>query len=124
MKCDIYKSNTLDDVFIYVPSKAIPIEILPSSIVEAVGKLELYCSLDLEEDSRLVGDDPEEILKGIEEHGFYVKHPFRKRSPLAHAGAAIGAGILGATLAGPIGAIAGSIVGYAIGELTKGGKLK
>ena len=124
MKCDIYKSGSVKNTYLFVPAGTNPHKTTPSPILKQVGELAFLKSVELEENSPLIAANPKEVIGNIQKKGFHLQSSeIKVARAISEAGAAIGGGILAASLGlGPIGAIAGAIIGAVVASSAKGGK--
>ena len=123
MNCDIYKSST-KGIYIFVPAKSPPAACLPKATLAKLGTLSLFKSIE-KPDTPIIAADPTEVIRNIEKKGFHVQEPeilvnTKETSKVSEAGAAIGGGMLGASLGfGPVGAIAGAVLGALLASSAK-----
>lgn len=122
MNCDIYKSST-KGVYIFVPAKSSPATCLPKATLAKLGALSLFKSIELKPDSPIIVADATEVIRNIEKKGFHVQEPeflvnTKETSTVSEAGAAIGGGMIGASF-GPVGAIAGAVLGALLASSAK-----
>lgn len=96
MQCNIYTTDK-KGLFVFVKQGVAPDEVLPSSLFAELGELNHFKSKDITEDSSLIGADPNDILDGIKEYG-YALQGIETKTNVSEVGAAIGAGILVASL--------------------------
>lgn len=128
MKCDIYKSSRLKNAYLFVLAGTDPKECTPESVLKQFGELVFLKSIEFEEDSPLIVADPREVIGNINQQGFHVQGAevrieVKESQEVSEAGAAIGGGILAASLGlGPVGAIAGAIIGALLASSAKGEK--
>lgn len=128
MKCDIYKSNSLKNTYLFVLSGTEPDQFTPQSTFQKLGGISFFKSIEIQEDSPLIAADPKEVitninLKGFHLQGFEGNIEIKESQEISEAGAAIGGGILASSLGlGPVGAIAGAIIGVLLASSAKGNK--
>ena len=122
MNCDIYKSS-IKGVYIFVPAKSPPATYLPKATLAKLGTLSLFKSIELKPDSPIIVADATEVIRNIEKKGFHVQEPeflvnTKETSTVSEAGAAIGGGMIGASL-GPVGALVGAVLGALLASAAK-----
>ena len=118
MDTDIYKSKKLPNVFLFVP-KGIGIGNLPELVKNQLGELLYFKSITLIPNSPLIAADPNEVINNIKSKGYHLQGAAVK-SDISEVGAAVGGGILAASLGlGPIGAIAGVVAGIWLANESK-----
>ena len=126
MKCDIYKSGSLKNAYLFVPSGTSPEEELSDGVLAKLGSLQFLKAIKFDADSPLIAANPKEVIENIEKHGFHVqgaevRTTIKDHNEVSEAGAAIGGGILAASLGfGPIGAIVGAALGAYLASSAKG----
>jgi len=74
LKCEIYRSNRKEGVYIFVPS-AKALGALPDTLKARLEPLERVMTLDLAERKTLAATDPVSVIDGIESQGFYLQLP-------------------------------------------------
>ena len=128
MKCDIYKSSGLKNAYLFVLAGVKPQECTPESVLKQLGELAFFKSIEFNEDSPLIAADPKEVIVNIHKQRFHVQGAevcveVKEAQEVSEAGAAIGGGILAASLGlGPVGAIAGAVIGALLASSAKGEK--
>lgn len=128
MKCDIYKSSSLKNAYLFVLTGTDPEERTPEPVLKQLGELTLFKAIEFQENSPLIAADPKEVIGNINKQGFHVQGAevcveVKESQEVSEAGAAIGGGILAASLGlGPLGAIAGAVIGVLLASSAKGDK--
>jgi uncharacterized protein YcgL (UPF0745 family) len=128
MKCDVYKSGSLRNAYLFVPAGSAPQASTPESVLTQLGNLSFFKAIEFDENSPLIAADPKEVIENIQRQGFHiqgaeVRTQVKESQDVSEAGAAIGGGILAASLGlGPFGAIAGAIIGALLASSAKGDK--
>ena len=126
MDCDIYKATNHKGAYLFIPSGVEVTAALPESVIKKLGNIEYFKSISFDENSPLIAADPKEVIKNIEEQGFHIQGTEIKTKveEVSEAGAAIGGGILAASIGlGPVGALVGALAGYLLANASKeGGK--
>jgi uncharacterized protein YcgL (UPF0745 family) len=128
MKCDIYKSGVLKNAYLFVPAGSSPKTSVTESVLSKLGTLSFFKTIEFDMDSPLIAASPKEVIENIEKNGFHIQgaevRVTTKETPeISEAGAAIGGGILAASLGfGPVGAIVGAALGALLASSAKGDK--
>lgn len=118
MKTDIYKSLTIKSTYLIIESGS-QLNELPSTVLSNLGKLEYLKTVDFNPDSPLIAADPKEVIQNIQERGYHIQGT-KTTTEISEAGAAIGGGILAASLGfGPLGAIMGAALGAILASSAK-----
>lgn len=119
MECDIYRSSKMKRAYVFVKAGA-PNDIVPESILQKLGSLEFFKTISFDVNSPLIAANPKEVIESIEKVGYHIQGAGIETTEISEAGAAIGGGILLASLGGgPLGAIIGAVGGYFLAHLTK-----
>ena len=74
MKTAIYKGSKKYDSYLYV-EKEDDFTRVPEVLLKALGKLELVMTLELSVDRKLARVDVEQVMKGLENEGFFLQMP-------------------------------------------------
>ena len=128
MKCDIYQSEGIKNAYLFLKSGLIPDNQVPITILKNLGTLEYFKTIDFDANSSLIAADPREVINNIKKNGYHIQGAEIRIETKAHkeiseAGAAIGGGILAASLGfGPIGSIMGALAGVILAASAKGDK--
>lgn len=117
MLVDIYRPSNRTDLYLFVSSGFDPLHV-PLDVHSQFGDLVLVKSREIIPGQKLVGTTADEILQNISHTGFHVQG-IGVATQVSEGGAALGGGILGASLAGPLGALVGAFLGYALAEHAK-----
>ena len=126
MKCDIYKVGRINNAYLFLESGISPGARVPSDVLGRIGKLEYFKTIEFDADSPLIAANPKEVIKNIRENGYHIQgaevRTTTKENPeISEAGAAIGGGILAASLGfGPVGAVVGAVLGAILAASAKG----
>lgn len=82
--CDIYKSALRADTYLYLKTD-LPLEELPEGLLQLLGDLRCFLTLELDEQSKLAQVDSGEVLTALEEQGYFLQLPppeqLRQRIP-------------------------------------------
>ena len=122
MECDIYKSSSENLSYIFVEAGASLVDKVPKDILMAFGDSELIKTIHVNENSEFISSNPKEIIESINLKNYYIKRTSIaiKQDSVSEAGAALGGGILAASLGfGPLGAIFAAVAGYVIANAAK-----
>ena len=111
MNADIYRSTKHRNAFLFVRAGANP-ESVPKKVKERIWPVEHFRQLSLIPNSPLIGADPNEVIRNLRKQGYHVQG-VRISTNVSEGGAALGAGLLVASLGGgPVGAAIGALIGY------------
>ena len=124
MLIDIYRSQYRKEKFIILKSGVEPDKVLPPSLREELSTLTLYRSnKEITEEHNI--KDPllvvssNDVIRNINNNNYYLQSiPVKSKTPdISEAGAAIGGGILAASLGmGPVGAFIGAVLGFLLAQ--------
>lgn len=117
MQVDIYRPSNRSDLYLFVRSGINPLQV-PADVRAQFGDLVLFKSREIIPGQKLIGANTDEILQNIFRAGFHVQG-VSVATQVSEGGAALGGGILGASVAGPFGAVIGAVLGYALAEHAK-----
>lgn len=74
INCDIYRSGKKPDMYLYV-KQGTDLETLPPALLKQFGRAELALQLALTPERRLARANTEQVLKSLDEQGFYLQLP-------------------------------------------------
>ncbi|HEY0721671.1 MAG TPA: YcgL domain-containing protein [Gammaproteobacteria bacterium] len=74
--CTIYKSLSKDGLYIYLRDREM-LATLPEALLKSLGNTELVMELELTPERTLARADVKEVIKSLDEKGFYVQMPPR-----------------------------------------------
>ena len=74
MQCFIYKSNKKDELYLYL-DKQDDFSSIPEAILKSIGQPEYVMQLDITPERKLARESATDVLKGIEENGFFIQLP-------------------------------------------------
>jgi len=74
VQCFIYKSNKKDQLYLYL-DKQDEFSCIPEAILKSIGQPEFVMQLEITPERKLARENAVEVLKGIEEHGFFIQMP-------------------------------------------------
>lgn len=117
MQVDIYRPSNRTDLYLFLLSGINP-QHVPADVRAQFGELVLFKSREIVPGQKLIGANTDEILQNISRAGFHVQGA-SVTTQVSEGGAALGGGILGASVAGPFGALVGAVLGYALAEHAK-----
>lgn len=72
--CTIYKSLKKDGLYLYLRDKEM-LAALPAVLLQSIGNTELVMELELTPQRTLARADVNEVIKSINEQGFYLQMP-------------------------------------------------
>jgi len=74
VQCYIYKSNKKQELYLYL-DKQDDFSSIPEALLNSIGQPEYVMTLDITPDFKLAREKAVDILKGIEENGFFIQMP-------------------------------------------------
>lgn len=74
MKCWIYKGNTREETYLFLPREN-DTERVPPALLAELGTLEFVMQLSLSPQRRLARANPEAVMSALEQRGFYLQLP-------------------------------------------------
>ncbi len=74
--CTIYKSLRKDGLYLYLRDRDM-LEKLPEPLLKSLGNTELVMELELTPERTLARADVNEVIRSLNEQGFYVQMPPR-----------------------------------------------
>lgn len=74
MLCFIYKSNKKDALYLYL-DKQDDFSSVPEAILKSIGQPEYVMQLEITPERKLAREKSINVLKGIEENGFFIQMP-------------------------------------------------
>ena len=81
MKCFVYKSIKKVDSYIYINKKDY-FENIPEQLLLLFGKPEFTLEFELTKDRKLALADANQVIKSIDEQGFYLQMPPKNNLPI------------------------------------------
>jgi len=81
MKCFVYKSIKKADSYIYIDQKD-NFESIPEQLLLLFGKPEFALEFDLTEDRKLALADAVQVMKSIDQQGYYLQMPPKNNLPI------------------------------------------
>ncbi len=74
VQCFIYKSPKKTELYIYIAIQD-DFSMIPEALLSSIGVPEYVMTLELTPERKLAREQAPDILKGIEDNGFYVQMP-------------------------------------------------
>ncbi len=74
MLVSVYRSNKKDGMYLFLQNKDILNE-LPDIVVKQLGEIDFSFEFELDESRKLSNANPADVIKAIEEQGFYIQMP-------------------------------------------------
>ena len=74
MKCQVYRSNTKLDTYLYMLEET-TLDKLPNGLTKLLGRLEPVMQLDLSECTTLANADIEQVIDSLNMQGYYLQMP-------------------------------------------------
>ncbi len=74
MQCFIYRSNKKSELYLYL-AKQDDFSNIPETLLKSIGQPEYVMELDITPERKLARESASDVLKGIEENGFYIQMP-------------------------------------------------
>ena len=113
MLCDIYSTGK-KDIYVILRHQSMPVVALPVTLLTELGELKLLKTKDIIENAPMIGAVPKQIIDSINQHGYALQNAEIK-SVVSELGAALGAGVLAASLGAtlPIAAVVSTAAGIA-----------
>lgn len=122
MNCDIYKATNHRGAYLFVESGTDVVNKVPEKVIRKLGHIKYFKTITFDENSPLIAANPREVIENIQKRGFHIQGVEITVEEVSEAGAAIGGGILAASLGlGPVGAIVGAVAGYLLANASKEG---
>ena len=74
MQCFIYKSNKKEELYLYI-GKQDDFTDIPEAILKSIGIPSFVMELEITPERQLAREKATDIIKGIEENGFFIQMP-------------------------------------------------
>lgn len=74
IQCDIYRCSKRPDTYLYLAVGKDQTE-LPMSLLSLLGELNAFLTLELTPDKKLAQANASDVMKAIEDTGFYLQMP-------------------------------------------------
>ena len=74
IKVDIFKSLLVKELYVYMESGS-KVNKLPQELSDRLGQLQVVLTLDLEPHTKLVQANAVQVLKSLQEKGYYLQLP-------------------------------------------------
>ncbi|EGR0311520.1 YcgL domain-containing protein [Vibrio cholerae] len=114
MKCDIYKSDNKKGFYVFIKSGVSLDKYKNQNALRDFSSPYLFKTIEFDEDTPLIAADPKVVKSAIETKGFHIQSAGIKTDNVSSAGAAIGGGILAASLGFGIFGAAVAAIGSAL----------
>ena len=75
MKCTVYRSNKKEFTYLYLPSGRGDFSCVSDKLREMLEPLEQVLEFDLTPHRRLASENPEVVLRHLENQGWYLQFP-------------------------------------------------
>jgi len=77
MNCYIYRCSGKNDMYIYLKDQD-DFSVVPDHIKKSLGETEFTLEVEITADRKLAKENPETVLKNLDEHGFHLQLPSEK----------------------------------------------
>jgi len=74
VQCFIYKSSKKDELYLYI-AKQDDFSNVPEAILKSIGLPAFVMELEITPERLLAREKAADVIKGIEEHGFFIQMP-------------------------------------------------
>jgi len=74
VQCFIYRSNKKSGLYLYL-AKQDDFSSIPADLLRSIGQPEYVMELEITPERKLARENAADVLKGIEENGFYIQMP-------------------------------------------------
>lgn len=74
MQCFIYRSNKKQELYLYIANQD-DFSSVPEAILNSIGIPSFVMELELTPERKLAREKAINVIKGIEEHGFFIQLP-------------------------------------------------
>lgn len=74
MNCFVYRSNNKPGLYLYLKEKD-NFEKVPESLIKLLGEIDFSFEFDLGKDRKLVRAEAEEVLRIMQENGYFLQMP-------------------------------------------------
>lgn len=78
LECSVFRCSKKDEMYLYLPygeDKELLINSVPDGLLKLTGQLDHVMDLELAEERKLARADVIEVIKQINENGFYLQMP-------------------------------------------------
>ena len=77
MNCYIYRCSAKDDMYIYLKDQD-EFSVVPEQIKKSLGNIEYVMEIEITPERKLAKENPQTVLKNLDEHGFHLQLPSEK----------------------------------------------
>lgn len=77
MNCYIYRCSGKSDMYIYLKEQD-DFSVVPEAVKKSLGQTEFVMELEVTPDRKLAKENPETVLKNLDEYGFHLQLPSEK----------------------------------------------
>ncbi len=81
MQCFVYRSSRKADTYVYLPRRD-DFSDIPEELLRILGRLEFALEFELTPERKLAQEDPEQVLRSLQERGFHLQMPPQNETPL------------------------------------------
>lgn len=81
MQCFVYRSSRKADTYVYLPRRD-DFSDIPEELMRILGRLEFALEFELTPERKLAQEDPEQVLRSLQERGFHLQMPPQNETPL------------------------------------------
>jgi hypothetical protein len=74
MECFVYKSRKKSELYLFVKKEG-EFESVPAPLMQSFGTPEFVMRLELEADRKLARSDTQEVMRSLDEKGFFLQMP-------------------------------------------------
>ena len=74
IECAVYKSKNKDETYVFIPTET-PLSDLPDKLLKVLGQADMVMTLNLTPEKKMARGTAAEVIKSIEEQGFYLQMP-------------------------------------------------
>jgi len=74
VQCFVYKSNKKSELYLYI-AKQDDFSNIPEAILKSIGIPSFVMELEITPERTLAREKATDVIKGIEEHGFFIQMP-------------------------------------------------
>ena len=74
MQCSVFRSNSKDYTYLYLP-KGASFDDIPDELGQVFGQPEFVIDLELSPERELASEDVNEVMKNLQDNGFHLQLP-------------------------------------------------
>ncbi len=75
MKCAVYRSTRKEYTYLYLPDAKEDFASVPETLRKLIEPLEFVMNFDLTPQRKLASEDPQEVLRHLEDEGWFLQFP-------------------------------------------------